>query len=104
MSVACHEQGDILGCRSDALSIVVIQARRRLRQEAVVFFAQLAFLPQRFFPTLFQRSHHEAILGFDALILTLRALHLILGAFQALTPMLMKSFALLFDVRCCLQA
>ena len=59
------------------LSVGITQARWRRRQEAVVFFTELAFLPQRLFPTLFQCSRHQAVLWFDALILTFGALRLV---------------------------
>ena len=69
-----------------------------------MLFVQLTLLMQRLFPTLFQGSRYQAVLRFDALILTRCPLRVIFGPLQTLLPMLVKTLSLPLDVLIVLKA
>jgi hypothetical protein len=73
-------------------------------QESIIFFPQIALCTQRLLPLLFQAPGHQAILGFNCLVLTFRTLDLIGCALQSLLSVVVQTLALALHVLDRLQA
>ena len=83
---------------SDRLSLTLGETPRLLTFSSTVLLLKTTLGLELLFPRLLEVSHHQAILGFNCLVLALRTLCLIASSLEALLPERLGLLPFLFDL------